>query len=236
MVRSCSELIYQIIELYRGIYKVTDPIDERLVLTWIQQTRAKLLKQRIDEPGRFIDEHCVQTLGGVEMELVDSSTYPTIPSNRKILRTVRDLPATIDTKGDIGTYTLITAADKMINNFTYVSYDRAMFSCNGKFNNRDIYAYLDGKRMCLISSSGVHKGIKYITIKGVFANPIEAYEFVNGVGSYDWDMEYPISETIVEDIKNMIVQSNFKLILNPMQDVSNNSNNDVVTTPEVNQG
>ena len=231
MVRSLNELVYQILELYRSTYKITDPVDERLVMTWIQQTRAKLLKQRFDENMRYIDEHNVQDLGTITLERIDSSTNTNYPSDKNILRTNKDIPRTIDRKGNIGTFIRIASADKLQNKINLVSYERAMVSGNGKFNNNDVYAYIDGNRICLTSKSGIHLGINYINIKGVFVNPIEAYEFVNGNNTYDWDYEYPISENIVRDMIDLIVKDNFRFVMTPLQDPVNNAADDLSNLP-----
>ena len=218
MVRSLNAIIWELIELYRQNYKVTDSIDERLFLAWIQSTRAKLIKQRLDESMRLPDEHWVQDLGHVEMEKVDSSVYSGITSEKYILRSVKSIPWTIHYKGDPGGFTRIGPADKLGINYRLVSYERALVSGNGKFNTDQVYAYLDGDKLCLISKSNIHKQLKYINVKGIFQNPIDAYEFKNGTNSYNWDYEYPISDALMNDLKNIIVKENFNFIMVPIDD------------------
>ena len=106
-----------------------------------------------------------------------------------------------------------------------------MVSGNGKFNSNDIYTYIDGNRLCFISKSGIHLGLSYVNVKGVFANPIEAYEFVNGADSYSWDYEYPVSEDIVRDMLDLIVKDNFRFIMTPLQDPANNATDDLSNLP-----
>lgn len=218
MVRSLNAIIWELIELYRQNYKVTDSIDERLFLAWIQSTRAKLIKQRLDESMRLPDEHWVQDLGYVEMEKVDSSVYSSIASEKYILRSVKAIPWTIHYKGDPGGFTRIGPADKLGINYRLVSYERALVSGNGKFNTDQVYAYLDGDKLCLISKSNIHKQLKYINVKGIFQNPIDAYEFRYNAGSYNWDYEYPISDALMNDLKNIIVKENFNFIMVPIDD------------------
>jgi len=230
--RSLNELIYEIIDLYRASIKVTDPLDERSVITWIQHTRAKLLKQRFDEPFVPIDEHNIQSLDAVELALSDSAKdgyFMDFPkSNHKILRTVNPLPSTINRRNNIGTFTRIGFIDMYQPVINMVTRERALVSGNGKFNQDTVYAFLDGKRMYFVCKNHLCNNVQYVNIKGVFANPIEAYEFVNGVGSYNWDNEYPISESIVTDMKAMILKDNFSFVLTQLQDESNNASNDMV--------
>jgi hypothetical protein len=172
---------------------------------------------------RIPDEHWVQDLGYIELEPVDSSAYPTTASGKYILKTVKDIPWTIHSKGDPGGFTRIAPADNLEENFRLVSYETALTSGNGKFNKTQIYAALDGQKLCLFSKERLHKQLKWIRVKGIFENPIEAYEFKNGVGTYDWDMEFPISDSIVNDLKNIIIQENFQLIMVPTDDKKTNS-------------
>lgn len=218
MVRSLYSIVWELIELYRQNYKVTDSVDERLFAAWVQSTRAKLIKQRLDENMRLPDEHWVQDLGYVEMGRVDSSIYTGIPSEKYMLRSVKDIPWTIHYKGDPGGFTRIGPADRLSVNYRLVSYERGLTSGNGKFNKDRIYAFMDGQKLCLISGSNIHKQLKYIHVKGIFQNPIDAYEFKNDVGSYSWDYEYPISDNLMNDLKNIIVKENFNFIMVPIDD------------------
>lgn len=218
MVRSLNEIVYDIIESYRATYKITDSLDERLIATWIQHYRVELIKQRLEEPMRSIDEHWVQDLGSIEMQPIDSSIVTNYPSNKYILRSVIEIPPTIQAKVGIGTFTRISPADKLESNFNMVSYERALYCGNGKFNSNDIFAFLDGKHLCLISKTNLHKYIKYIHVKGIFQNPIEAYEFANPTIPYTWDMEYPISESLISTIKNLIKDKELRFKLVPMED------------------
>ena len=236
MVRSLNSLVYELIELYRTNFKVTDSIDERLMATWIQYTRAKLIKQRLDEHMRIPDEHWVQDLGSVEMEIIDSSVSSelntgAISSGKTILRSVEEIPSTIHFKGAPGGFTRIGPADLLSRGYNIVTYQRALDSGYSKFNRNDIYAFLHGKHVYIVNRNQTHKFIKYINITGIFQNPIEAYEFNSDNSTYDWDYEYPISEALVGDMKNIILQENFKLIMMPMDDKTPNSIDNITNPP-----
>ena len=228
-----NELVYELMTLYRPNMTVTDSLDERNFAHWIQATRAKLIKQRLDEGMRVPDEHWVQDLGAVQVSPIDSSVYSAIPSNKYMLRTVNTIPWTIHSKGDPGAFTRIGPTDKLSVNFRQVTYDRALVSGNGKFNKDTIYAFIDGQYISLISGSNIHKQLTHIHIKGVFENPIEAYEFRYGT-SYNWDYDYPVSVSLVNDMKNIIVSENFNLTLVPIDDKKTDST-DNVTKPFSNE-
>jgi len=146
---------------------------------------------------------------------------------------VNEIPTPLNTK-EGPTLTFVGPADSLNFKFRLLPKENALNAGNGKFNKNTVYAYYENNRIFLISKSGLHKGIIYIRVKGIFANPIDAWEFAHPGETYNWDYEYPISENVVNDIKNIIVQENFKLILTPFTDnIPNNIDN--LTLPEAQQ-
>ncbi len=101
---SLNQASWDILEYYRANVLDSQSIDVRQIKYWVNSVRAKLLKQKFDK-SLFdgIDEHYVQNLSYnttgtplIELELVDSSFYSSIPSDRYLVRTKVSLPATIE--------------------------------------------------------------------------------------------------------------------------------------------
>ena len=229
MVVTQNSLAYAATELYRATFRVTDALDIRLFKTWVDEARAQLIKQRLDD-SRYIDESIVQDLGYVEMEQVDSSSYNLITSGKYMLRSKEDIPLTINRKNNLGAFTRIGPADRLDVKYNFVSYDRALVSGNGRFNSNDVYAFLDGAKLCLISKTNLHKLIKYIHVKGVFANPEEAYNFRYGDGVWDGTQAYPVSSAMISDIHTLILDKKFKYVLQQVDDKLSNGSDDTTST------
>lgn len=230
MVRSEAGLAYEMMEMYRANNRVSDSLDIRIFKTWVQQARAQILKQRFDEPMSIIDNHVTQDLGKVEFAPVDSSTELTIPSGKYIMRSVKIIPSTINSRGKLATFTRIAPVDFLEKKFNLISQERAYVSGNGKFNQNDVYVFLSGGYLYLISKTNIAKYIKYVNIRGVFANPKEAYEFD---GTKTWNettTEYPVSESVVMDMINMIIDKKFKLVMNQIEDKNSNGADDTTVT------
>lgn len=236
MTQSLNELVYSIIELYRPNHVVTDSLDERLVAKWIQSTRAKLIKQRMDTPMRLIDEKNVQDLGNVKMIPVPSATFLGFTSDKYILLSEKEIPWPIHHKlGPL--FTRVGPADKLNRKFNVVSHEKALVSGNGKFNSNEVYAFQWGNNIGLISTSNIHKQIEYINVRGIFENPIAAWEFANLDETYNWDLEYPISESLINDMKNIVVQDNFQMVMVPVDDKQPNSIDNITNpAPEAESG
>ena len=214
---------YSIMESVRGKISDDDNISIDQVKYLIHNTRAKLLKQKFDKNLRVIDDVFTQSLGAVEVELVDSSIHPDIPSDKYMLRTVLEIPETIDRRNYEGTFTRIGPAERKSSKFNLVSYDRAINSGHGRFNRNEVYAFILDSRIYLISNSVYHKAIQYIDIVGVFQNPTQVAMFKdsNGDSLYSDDARYPISRAIMGDIENIIIRERIAKQASAPSDVIN---------------
>jgi hypothetical protein len=218
------QLAYELTDLYKSVYKDTD-LDLRHFMDWIHMTRAMLCKQKFDKPLMWIDESFIQDLGAnVQLERVDSSIVTTLPTERYYLRTVLDIPPTIERSNHMGTFTRIGSPDRLESSFNIVTPERWVVSGNGKFNSRDIFVTVMEQKIYLTSKDPYFLTMKYLDVRGVFQNPIEAGKIK--LSTYSASDNYPISASMINDLKNIIVQDKFKLILQPQQDkVADEDNN-----------
>jgi hypothetical protein len=221
-----NKLVFELLELRRAYIKSTDPIDKRIVIDWIQTQRARLLKQKFSQPFALVDDHYVQSLtdgpsGAIEMEKVQSNNIlPNINNEVYMYRTSVDIPRTIETKDGCGLFTRIGPADGLSEGFEVTTYKHAFFKGNGKFNHNTIYAFVLGDRVYLTSKSGMHLAIKYLDIRGVFQDPIEAALINDPDWTYDDD--YPINKELIDQMKVLIINEKFGLTLIQAGDKTDN--------------
>lgn len=204
-----NQIAYGLMETVRANISDDDSISIDHIKDMIHDTRATLLKQKFDKQSRVIDDNFTQSLGALEIEAVDSSAHGTITSGRYMYRTVKEIPETIDRKNYEGTFTRIGPADKLAVSYNLVSYDRAMFSGNGRFNKDSIFCFLRDNKIYLISNSGAfHKGVQFIDVVGVFQNPSQVSIFMDSSGDslYSDDKKYPISRSLRGDIEKYILR------------------------------
>jgi hypothetical protein len=211
---SLNELSYDLLEFYRQNTLDTTFIDIRQIIYFIQTTRAKLLKQKLDKDSLFaVDEHFVQELkpngSPVQMELLDSSIYTGLPTNRFFARTNISIPATIERNGYFHSFTRIGPADQLKETYPILGYDHALLFGNGKFNSNIPCAFIMGDRIVLTGKNIQSiNGIKYISIRGLFQNPREV-QLLNNPANTD-DTDYPINMNMIDDMKNIIINNNFR--------------------------
>lgn len=204
-----NQIAYGLLEEVRSHVSDDTDIDLRQIKDMIHSVRATLLKQKFDKNLRVIDDVFTQPLGSLEIESVDSSLHSTITSGRYMFRTVREIPSTIERRNYEGTITRVGPADQLSPKYNLVSYDRALYSGNGRFNKDIIFAFLRDNKIYLISNSGAyHKAVQYIEVRGVFQNPEQAAKFadVDGSSLTFPDKAYPISRNIRTSIEDMLRQ------------------------------
>jgi hypothetical protein len=203
-----NQIAHSIFETIRGKVGDDDNIDIDQVKDMVHNTRAMLLKQKFDKNLRVIDDVFTQSLGSIETEQVDSSIHPSILSERFMLRTLEEIPETIDRRNYEGTFTRIGPADRLSTRFNLVSYGRAIASGNGRFNRNEVFAFLLDSKINLISNSIYHKPIQFIDVIGVFQNPSQVAQFtdVDGNSLYSDNGRYPISRAMRDDLENIIIK------------------------------
>lgn len=226
---SLNEEVYIIAEKLRGELGDDMEIDLRELKHLYHNTRATLLRQLFQRrQSTYIDDIYTQTLNDIELEVIDSSLVATLPSGNKMIRTNVTIPQTIDRPGKVGTFKRIGPADRLAERYDVVSYERALRTGNGRFNSDQIVSFLLDNRIYLYSKSGLHLGLQYIDVVGVFQNPSEVAKFndSNGNSLYSDDGEYPISRTMANTIQAMIFeQHGVPSISNPTDKV-NDADND----------
>jgi len=225
-----NQIAYGIFEVIRGNLSDDDSIAISHIKDMIHDTRATLLKQKFDKGIRVIDDNFTQSLGALKIEAVDSSAHSTINAGRYMYRTVLEIPETLDRRNYEGTFTRIGPADKLATSYNLVSYDRALYSGNGRFNKDQVFAFLRDNKIYLISNSGAyHKGVQFIDVVGVFQNPSQVALFKDSAGDsyYSDDKRYPISRSMKKDIENIILKEKLGLEVQASTDKINDGDNTI---------
>ena len=218
-----NTIAYNILKNYRIQAKVSDDLDIRYVYQWVNNARAKYVKQRLDKSTFEIDQSLVQSLGTVELELVDSSiamSLPTpLPADKYFLRTKLSIPKTIDRSGHPGTFVRIGPADRYELKYKVLTHEDALSFGFGKFNKKDVCAFVIDDKVYLCSRDMTIKNLKWIDIRGVFQDPMAAGLFTNV--AYDENSAYPIGEDMVQDIEKLIYTEKLAPLLGEKEDTSN---------------
>ena len=226
-----NEATYRILSVYRAKHKITDNVSTRLVKSWINSVRALLVKQKLDTIISPIDEALLQSLGPVELEEVDSSIFPDIPTDKRMKRTIEDIPHPVMRRGDIPALVRVGPADRLEHRFKVVNYETALYSGFGKFNSKDIYAfYLDTKVYFIGKDLNYFKQLQYVDIRGIFQDPFKAARFTDP--DFGDDSPYPVSSDLFERIEKYIMDYKLPAVIAGVADETANERDDIVNLPQ----
>ena len=223
-----NKLIYDLWELVRPNLSDDDNFDKRQLAFWIQTQRALLVRNELNK-NRTIDDNLIQDLGCLELELADKADCCDISDGCKILRTKDVIPNTIELHNK-SAITRVAPIDKHTIPFSHVSYERAIWSGNGRFNVDQIFTFELNDRIYLkATNDSLLKYITDINVRGVFEDPTEVGKFTqcaNDTICYTNDSKYPINAWMVDYMKAAILQLNFQTALQAPQDNTNNAKAD----------
>jgi hypothetical protein len=203
-----NEIVYDILEDVRSNAVSDDlDIDERLVIYKLNVQRALQLRNEFNKPGRTLDSFLVQSLGCVELVTADSSECPDIPSGCTILKTKCTIPKTIELHHKTA-ITKVGPVDKLSYFFSYIPYQQAPFSGEGKFSKDVVYAFLYEDRMYFKVTGTIAKFLTRVNIMGVFEDPTKVEEFctTNGESCFSKDDQYPVNDWMIPYIKEQVVR------------------------------
>jgi hypothetical protein len=216
--------------LYRsGKQSDDENISERQVSFWIDNTRALLVKREADKEN-FTSPDLIQTLPCVGVELVDASECNCFPVGCKILRTTKPLPKLLESSSK----TLLTRVGPIqIGSapFALIPYARAQWIEDSRYHVVP-KAFIHNNYLYIIPHNDLLKTMKVITLSGIFEYPedLAGYsvcEDGSGGACYTNDDTYPISNWMVEPLKDMIFKNNLRVEYQTPSDNLGNANHDI---------
>lgn len=104
--------------------------------------------------------------------------------------------------------------------YSYVGNDRFRYIADGGFNKNIVYATINPSRSLMLkSAANVERNILKVSMKAIFVNPGEAFEFTinKPIGVAFEETEYPIDERMVPLIIELILKED----LIPTASISN---------------
>lgn len=174
---------------------------------------------------RSLDISYIQPLGCVEMELANPvDCCIDVPIDCKLLRSKEVIPNAIE----LHNKKLITRVGPIIKTlpkFSFVPYERFIFSGNGEYNTETIFATLHEGRIYLKSNNSNVNLIKYIDVQGVFEDPREVGKFKNCEDQpcYSDDDKYPMNMWMEDYIKNALIEEYTRYTLRAPKDAENDA-------------
>lgn len=229
-----------LLKVARGsIISESEPISKRQIENWVHQYRAVLLAREI-EKGNYPNPDFIQNIPLLETEQVrlegsgvgTSMVFPytfdfplqsgeRLSGEEYLLRTKLEIPKTIDLKHKPG-FTFV--GDVRGNEYQFVPEHRHLWQKHKRYTNNVTLSFLSNNRIYLTNND---PSIEYISIRGIFENPMEVGRFLNPVTNLpiaDWDTPYPMPNNLIPTLKEMIIGKELKIQITTPSDTKNDSN------------
>lgn len=188
----------------------TDLINEQRSL-WIRNEYNK---------NRSIDPYLQQTIGDLELELVDPvACCEGIPGFCKVLRSKQEVPNTIEFFFSKG-LTSVGPVDIRQKRFALIDYARVPYIGHGRTTKNTIYAFLYNRYLYVVSADPIVNSLKYVNVRGIFEDPTALADFCTCTGEPCWSPNdiYPLNLWMWAYIKPQIVQMLMQKRANTLDD------------------
>lgn len=217
-----KELIYTVFEKLK-INSDDMDITEEFISSLIDSKRAMLIKQRLEKSPWATNPEIMQEIC---MELENVSVIDGMTCFGKILRTKNPLPKSIKVKGKMGPVT-VRRMDRVSLLINTVPLERLPFVGYNSFISAMVYAAQDyDGRLYLVSNQKKHHLLEMIKVADVFETPDKADKYScqsepSDINCDPWDKDYPIEDSMKDDLINMIVKE-----LSPTLGIPDDPDND----------
>jgi hypothetical protein len=220
---SLDTIINDLLNTIRGAkVSQSEQISKRQIEDWIHQYRATLIKQDLDK-GKIPNPDYIQEIPSLRLEVVDQTTGSVFESDTYLLRTVLELPETIDLNFKPGFMYVGTIDGHEIQ---FGPESRTKWQKFKRFTKYVPLAFLRNKRIHLSTVAP----IQYITVRGIFEIPTEVSNFINTSSDVVYSTyrdRYPVPANWVPIIKEMILSKELGIITTTPSDTTNDGNNKV---------
>lgn len=210
-----KDIISLLNEVARNAHVVDDErIDPRLWQDFIMLKREQFIKNHLNEK-QYIELNTLQT------ERLTLSAYDSaldiagVSVGNKILRTA-EIPRMVESRVGPAVYEISTA-DLTSKTIMYVPFDRLRWCGNGTVNRNMLFAAFYDNRFYVKSGSEIDKGLRYINVTAIFADPTQ-------VSTFDEDVDdYPVNNYMINYIQAAILKGEFTEMLKNRSDERNDA-------------
>lgn len=211
METTLNQLAYDLLTIIRGgKLSQSELIELDQVKFWIKNTRATLIRQD-QAKGRSISDNIMQTIPCLEVSLANTSECCEITGPCTILRTTLRIPKPLEIQ-QRDMIERVAGVDITKPGFTIVPYFRAIYHGNSRWSKGLKIAFYKNGYIYLM---GAPANMRKISVMEVLDDPTEArdYSTCSGESCYTDDSPYPISGWMVEIMKKMILDTNFRVAM-----------------------
>ncbi len=217
-----EKLVYDLKEAYTAAQPANqEPVGDRLITDWIHYTRAQLIRQDLQK-GRTITDNIKQSLGCIDMLQVDPAMCCDGNTGCTVLKSAVQIPKAIE--GEYNDYILRVGPPSITAKaFNLIPYERAIWSGNIPTTAALTKAFILDRYVYVINKKVADFYMPAIGVWIIAEDPteVELFKHCDGTPCYTKSSNYPISATMVNTMKSMIKERDFRFIVRTSPDSKN---------------
>lgn len=212
-MNTLRKIVYDIRGIIRDARSDDIHFTDRQIAFWVNSLRGKLLKERLDKK-QIISTENYQVLDNVPVSKESSYTGIDIDSDCKILRTTNKIPSVME---DNGSYLMRDLRAPYISSkITLMQKPQAIRVPDNKFTKHMQVAFIENGYIYFLCNGNYFENI---SITAVFNNPIGK----DGSDEIGLDEPYPIDNSMLDTIKQLILTIDLSLYVQLQPDKSNDA-------------
>ncbi len=219
MAITAAQLVYDILEIASSGGNPNEfKIDNSQILYWVEQTRAILIGQALNKKDD-VNDSWVQYINCLDLERVDASLCCDVPSDCLLLKSVLQLPSTLDTWKDNWIISVTTMDGTSINKSNPI---KQKYQKYNKYTKNEKSWYLKDNYLYIINETFLEKA----NVAGIFEFPSDLERFVTCDGDACWtiDSNFPISLSMASQITDIVIKNKVNVFMQFPSDSTNNAN------------
>lgn len=192
-------------------------ISDRQILYWAEQTRSILIAQALAKKDDIHDSW-IQFIGCVELECVDESECCLVDTGCYVLKSLKQIPGTIDGWEDNSIVSVTTLAGNTISKSNHV---RQKYNKYNKYTSKQRGWFLRDGYLYILNDIQ----LTYVNVAGLFEFPSELENFVacDNQSCWTYDSNYPITANMASVITDIVVKTKVNPFMMFPQDNTNDS-------------
>lgn len=175
----------------------------------VKYYRALLIRRDV-ERGLTHLEHFEQDLGHIDLIDVDSAELQGLYSGNIIKKSVKQLPSALRlrTKKAI---TYVAPYGRAEMNIPFIEPVRSAWQSFNKFTSESPFSFIKNDYLYIVNATPFSK----VYVRGVFEDPEHVFEFTEetGLELYDSDSPFPISEDLLQQVTQSILNGEGTAVL-----------------------
>ena len=176
------------------------------------------------------NEVLIQDLGCVEIELVDKAECQDIITDCYLFRTKKKMPKPVTIKNQLGiSYVGSITRD---HDFQMVPNQRIRWMQYNPITGKSKYSFYRNNYIYIVNAD-----CEVINIRGIFESPrdVEGFEQIDGTSCFNQDSQYPVLDSMIPVIMDMIMKNELRSYLLTPSDTINDSSGKIVQRVPTNE-